>query len=131
MSFRFGDILQVFDCSDEEWWQAGKLSPHGELEETGYIPSKRRCVCIIISTLKVSQGVFMSCPKNSMYELNAHERYHKVRIRNSENSFRKGTSPSSSDQSHLNTPDIIITASQIINMKIPGGIKRILKDLLR
>ncbi|XP_048033794.1 disks large homolog 4 isoform X2 [Megalobrama amblycephala] len=42
VSFRFGDILQVFDCSDEEWWQAGKLSPHGELEETGYIPSKRR-----------------------------------------------------------------------------------------
>ncbi|KAI2643830.1 hypothetical protein H4Q32_026788 [Labeo rohita] len=42
LSFRFGDILQVFDCSDEEWWQAGKLTPHGELEETGYIPSKRR-----------------------------------------------------------------------------------------
>ncbi|KAL0150062.1 hypothetical protein M9458_054721, partial [Cirrhinus mrigala] len=39
--FLFGDILQVFDCSDEEWWQAGKLTPHGELEETGYIPSKR------------------------------------------------------------------------------------------
>uniref|UniRef100_A0A9J7YFK2 Discs large MAGUK scaffold protein 4 n=1 Tax=Cyprinus carpio carpio TaxID=630221 RepID=A0A9J7YFK2_CYPCA len=42
LSFRFGDVLQVFDCSDEEWWQAGKLTPHGELEETGYIPSKRR-----------------------------------------------------------------------------------------
>ncbi len=46
MSFRFGDVLQVFDCSDEEWWQAGKLTPHGEMEETGYIPSKRRCVCV-------------------------------------------------------------------------------------
>ncbi|XP_051517547.1 disks large homolog 4 isoform X3 [Myxocyprinus asiaticus] len=42
VSFRFGDVLQVFDCSDEEWWQAAKLSAHGELEETGYIPSKRR-----------------------------------------------------------------------------------------
>ncbi|XP_051947361.1 disks large homolog 4 isoform X2 [Xyrauchen texanus] len=42
VSFRFGDVLQVFDCSDEEWWQAAKISTHGELEETGYIPSKRR-----------------------------------------------------------------------------------------
>ncbi|XP_016382435.1 disks large homolog 4-like [Sinocyclocheilus rhinocerous] len=56
LSFRFGDVLQVFDCSDEEWWQAGKLTPHGELEETGYIPSKRRwnfdisvvCVCVCV-----------------------------------------------------------------------------------
>ncbi|XP_058266849.1 disks large homolog 4 isoform X2 [Hemibagrus wyckioides] len=31
-----------FYISDEEWWQARRLSPHGDLEETGYIPSKRR-----------------------------------------------------------------------------------------
>ncbi|XP_053542397.1 disks large homolog 4 isoform X1 [Ictalurus punctatus] len=42
VSFRFGDVLHVLDCSDEEWWQARRLSPHGDLEETGYIPSKRR-----------------------------------------------------------------------------------------
>ncbi|XP_066514825.1 disks large homolog 4 [Hoplias malabaricus] len=42
VSFRFGDILHVLDCSDEEWWQARRLSPHGDLEEAGYIPSKRR-----------------------------------------------------------------------------------------
>uniref|UniRef100_A0A672KLP4 Discs large MAGUK scaffold protein 4 n=1 Tax=Sinocyclocheilus grahami TaxID=75366 RepID=A0A672KLP4_SINGR len=50
LSFNFGDVLQVFDCSDEEWWQAGKLTPHGELEETGYIPSKRRCVGFLCLT---------------------------------------------------------------------------------
>uniref|UniRef100_A0AAR2KSK6 Discs, large homolog 4a (Drosophila) n=1 Tax=Pygocentrus nattereri TaxID=42514 RepID=A0AAR2KSK6_PYGNA len=42
VSFRFGDVLHVLDCSDEEWWQARRLSPHGDLEEAGYIPSKRR-----------------------------------------------------------------------------------------
>ncbi|XP_062871431.1 disks large homolog 4 [Trichomycterus rosablanca] len=42
VSFRFGDVLHVLDCSDDEWWQARRLSPHGDLEEAGYIPSKRR-----------------------------------------------------------------------------------------
>uniref|UniRef100_A0A672QS83 Discs large MAGUK scaffold protein 4 n=1 Tax=Sinocyclocheilus grahami TaxID=75366 RepID=A0A672QS83_SINGR len=60
LSFRFGDVLQVFDCSDEEWWQAGKLTPHGELEETGYIPSKRRCVCVRCFRLKVSLRLWVT-----------------------------------------------------------------------
>ncbi|XP_030628948.1 disks large homolog 4 isoform X3 [Chanos chanos] len=42
VGFSFGDILHVLDCSDEEWWQARRLSPHGDVEEAGYIPSKRR-----------------------------------------------------------------------------------------
>ncbi|TRY54278.1 hypothetical protein DNTS_031081 [Danionella cerebrum] len=46
LSFSFGDILQILDCSDDEWWQAGKLNTHththSQLEETGYIPSKQR-----------------------------------------------------------------------------------------
>uniref|UniRef100_A0A672QRG1 Discs large MAGUK scaffold protein 4 n=1 Tax=Sinocyclocheilus grahami TaxID=75366 RepID=A0A672QRG1_SINGR len=57
LSFRFGDVLQVFDCSDEEWWQAGKLTPHGELEETGYIPSKRRCVCVVCDAANTSSAM--------------------------------------------------------------------------
>uniref|UniRef100_A0AAR2KUI7 Discs, large homolog 4a (Drosophila) n=1 Tax=Pygocentrus nattereri TaxID=42514 RepID=A0AAR2KUI7_PYGNA len=40
VSFRFGDVLHVLDCSDEEWWQARRLSPHGDLEEAGYIPRR-------------------------------------------------------------------------------------------
>ncbi|KAG5260711.1 hypothetical protein AALO_G00295540 [Alosa alosa] len=42
LGFGFGDVLHVLDCSDEDWWQARRLSPHGELEEAGYVPSKRR-----------------------------------------------------------------------------------------
>ncbi|KAL2079288.1 hypothetical protein ACEWY4_025032 [Coilia grayii] len=42
LGFGFGDVLHVLDCADEDWWQARRLSPHGELEEAGYIPSKRR-----------------------------------------------------------------------------------------
>ncbi|XP_041926107.1 disks large homolog 4-like isoform X3 [Alosa sapidissima] len=42
LGFGFGDVLHVMDCSDEDWWQARRLSPHGELEEAGYVPSKRR-----------------------------------------------------------------------------------------
>ncbi|XP_076852411.1 disks large homolog 4 isoform X2 [Brachyhypopomus gauderio] len=42
LSFCFGDVLHVLDCSDEEWWQARRVSPQGEAEEVGFVPSKRR-----------------------------------------------------------------------------------------
>uniref|UniRef100_A0A4W4FUA6 Discs, large homolog 4a (Drosophila) n=1 Tax=Electrophorus electricus TaxID=8005 RepID=A0A4W4FUA6_ELEEL len=42
LSFHFGDILHVLDCTDDEWWQARRVSPQGEAEEVGFIPSKRR-----------------------------------------------------------------------------------------
>ncbi|KAJ8255036.1 hypothetical protein GJAV_G00200240 [Gymnothorax javanicus] len=42
VGFRFGEILHVLDCADEEWWQARRVSVQGECEEVGFIPSKRR-----------------------------------------------------------------------------------------
>lgn len=42
LSFNYGDILHVTNASDEEWWQAVKLSIEGEEEEKGVIPSKKR-----------------------------------------------------------------------------------------
>ncbi|XP_072573725.1 disks large homolog 4-like isoform X2 [Paramormyrops kingsleyae] len=42
LSFRFGEILHVLDCTDEEWWQARRISINGDVEEVGFIPSKRR-----------------------------------------------------------------------------------------
>uniref|UniRef100_A0A667XH66 Discs large MAGUK scaffold protein 4 n=1 Tax=Myripristis murdjan TaxID=586833 RepID=A0A667XH66_9TELE len=42
VGFRFGDILHVLDCGDEEWWQARRVSPQNEAEEVGFIPSKHR-----------------------------------------------------------------------------------------
>ncbi|XP_056601593.1 disks large homolog 4 isoform X2 [Triplophysa dalaica] len=42
VGFKFGDVLHVLDCGDEEWWQACRFSPQGEEEEVGFIPSKRR-----------------------------------------------------------------------------------------
>ncbi|MEQ2161098.1 Disks large 1 [Goodea atripinnis] len=42
LNFKFGDILHVVNASDDEWWQARHLTPQGELEEVGVIPSKRR-----------------------------------------------------------------------------------------
>ena len=32
LAFRFGDILHVVNTSDEEWWQARLVTPHGEAE---------------------------------------------------------------------------------------------------
>uniref|UniRef100_A0A8C1KDI3 Discs, large homolog 4a (Drosophila) n=1 Tax=Cyprinus carpio TaxID=7962 RepID=A0A8C1KDI3_CYPCA len=46
VGFRFGDVLHVLDCGDEEWWQACRVSPQGDEEEVGFIPSKRRCVLL-------------------------------------------------------------------------------------
>lgn len=48
VGFKFGDVLHVLDCGDEEWWQACRFSPQGEEEEVGFIPSKRRCGCLCL-----------------------------------------------------------------------------------
>uniref|UniRef100_A0A3P9AHJ5 Disks large homolog 2 n=1 Tax=Esox lucius TaxID=8010 RepID=A0A3P9AHJ5_ESOLU len=42
LSFRHGDILHVINASDDEWWQARRVTPDGDSEEMGVIPSKRR-----------------------------------------------------------------------------------------
>ena len=42
LSFRYGDILHVINASDDEWWQARRVTPHGDSDEMGVIPSKRR-----------------------------------------------------------------------------------------
>ncbi|XP_026120368.1 disks large homolog 1 isoform X8 [Carassius auratus] len=42
LNFHFGDILHVLNASDEEWWQARHVTPDGEMEEMGVIPSKKR-----------------------------------------------------------------------------------------
>lgn len=44
LSFRYGDILHVINASDDEWWQARRVTPEGDSEEMGVIPSKRRWV---------------------------------------------------------------------------------------
>uniref|UniRef100_A0AAY4EAS4 Disks large homolog 1 n=1 Tax=Denticeps clupeoides TaxID=299321 RepID=A0AAY4EAS4_9TELE len=43
LNFRFGDILHVLNASDDEWWQAKQVTPEGETQEIGVIPSKKRC----------------------------------------------------------------------------------------
>uniref|UniRef100_A0A8C3QUT1 Discs large MAGUK scaffold protein 3 n=1 Tax=Cyanoderma ruficeps TaxID=181631 RepID=A0A8C3QUT1_9PASS len=42
LSFSYGDILHVVNASDDEWWQARLVTPHGESEQIGVIPSKKR-----------------------------------------------------------------------------------------
>ncbi|XP_051973906.1 disks large homolog 2-like isoform X15 [Xyrauchen texanus] len=42
LSFRYGDILHVINASDDEWWQARRVTPEGDSEEMGVIPSKKR-----------------------------------------------------------------------------------------
>ncbi|KAM8794230.1 disks large homolog 4-like [Eudromia elegans] len=42
LSFRFGDVLQVLDASDEEWWQARHARPDAPARGVGFVPSRRR-----------------------------------------------------------------------------------------
>ncbi|XP_053213569.1 disks large homolog 2-like [Panonychus citri] len=43
LAFSFGDILNVINASDDEWWQAKRINPGGGQESTfGIIPSKGR-----------------------------------------------------------------------------------------
>lgn len=45
LSFKYGDILHVINASDDEWWQARRVTLEGDSEEMGVIPSKRRWGC--------------------------------------------------------------------------------------
>ncbi|XP_076249627.1 MAGUK family member discs large 1 isoform X9 [Calliopsis andreniformis] len=42
LAFRYGEILHVTNASDDEWWQAKRVTPQGEEEGLGIIPSRRR-----------------------------------------------------------------------------------------
>lgn len=41
LAFRYGEILHVTNASDDEWWQAKRVTPQGD-EGLGIIPSRRR-----------------------------------------------------------------------------------------
>uniref|UniRef100_H3CG85 Discs large MAGUK scaffold protein 4 n=1 Tax=Tetraodon nigroviridis TaxID=99883 RepID=H3CG85_TETNG len=42
LDFTFGEVFHVMDSADDEWWQARRVNQQGELEEVGYVPSKKR-----------------------------------------------------------------------------------------
>ncbi len=43
LTFHYGDILHVTNASDDEWWQAKRVSADGNVEdELGIIPAKKR-----------------------------------------------------------------------------------------
>ncbi|KAK1787735.1 hypothetical protein P4O66_016218 [Electrophorus voltai] len=85
LSFHFGDILHVLDCTDDEWWQARRVSPQGEAEEVGFIPSKRRCVC-------VSKQLTYSPPPSPCFSLSRAERKEWSRLKSKERVSSCGSS---------------------------------------
>ena len=42
LAFRYGEILHVTNASDDEWWQARRVTALGEEEALGIIPSRKR-----------------------------------------------------------------------------------------
>ena len=42
LPFHYGDILHVINASDDEWWQAKRVTIEGGEEDLGIIPSKKR-----------------------------------------------------------------------------------------
>ena len=42
LPFAFGDILHVTNASDDQWWQAKRLTPQGQELAIGTIPSRYR-----------------------------------------------------------------------------------------
>lgn len=55
LSFKYGDILHVINASDDEWWQARRVTLEGDSEEMGVIPSKRRWECLFCFRVFASQ----------------------------------------------------------------------------
>jgi len=46
ISFRHGDILQVTNASDDEWWQARKLTGDIAEDGLGIIPGRKRFLSV-------------------------------------------------------------------------------------
>ena len=42
LPFTFGDILHVTNASDDQWWQARRLSAQGHPQALGIVPSRGR-----------------------------------------------------------------------------------------
>ena len=42
LKFHYGDILHVTNASDDEWWQARRITSEGDEEGMGIVPSKHR-----------------------------------------------------------------------------------------
>ncbi|GFS14248.1 disks large-like protein 1 [Elysia marginata] len=42
LAFHYGDIIHVTNASDDEWWQAKRITAEGDEEGMGIIPSKQR-----------------------------------------------------------------------------------------
>uniref|UniRef100_A0A8C3RNW3 Disks large homolog 1 n=1 Tax=Chelydra serpentina TaxID=8475 RepID=A0A8C3RNW3_CHESE len=57
LNFKFGDILHVINASDDEWWQARQVTPDGESDETGVIPSKRSVISLFFHSVAISEHV--------------------------------------------------------------------------
>uniref|UniRef100_A0A8C1LHK8 Discs, large homolog 4a (Drosophila) n=1 Tax=Cyprinus carpio TaxID=7962 RepID=A0A8C1LHK8_CYPCA len=81
VGFKFGDVLRVLDCGDEEWWQACRVSPQGDEEEVGFIPSKRRCVCVCVCVCVSLLSLVLSALEESVrsYETVAQVEVHYAR----------------------------------------------------
>uniref|UniRef100_A0AAR2JHB8 Discs, large homolog 4a (Drosophila) n=1 Tax=Pygocentrus nattereri TaxID=42514 RepID=A0AAR2JHB8_PYGNA len=79
VSFRFGDVLHVLDCSDDEWWQARRVSAGGEAEELGFIPSKRRWVRIE-ELLRIDSELFKSLSVACAHPLSPDDGHRKTEL---------------------------------------------------
>lgn len=62
LSFSYGDILHVINASDDEWWQARLVTPHGESEQIGVIPSKKRYDLLSFAAVYTCQANDVSLP---------------------------------------------------------------------
>uniref|UniRef100_A0A8C1LE67 Discs, large homolog 4a (Drosophila) n=1 Tax=Cyprinus carpio TaxID=7962 RepID=A0A8C1LE67_CYPCA len=72
VGFKFGDVLRVLDCGDEEWWQACRVSPQGDEEEVGFIPSKRRCVCVCVCVCVSLLSLVLSALYETVAQVEVH-----------------------------------------------------------
>uniref|UniRef100_A0A8C0N983 SH3 domain-containing protein n=1 Tax=Canis lupus familiaris TaxID=9615 RepID=A0A8C0N983_CANLF len=72
LSFSYGDILHVINASDDEWWQARLVTPHGESEQIGVIPSKKRVEKKERARLKTVNHPFNLCFLLSLFTQQLH-----------------------------------------------------------
>lgn len=72
LAFKYGDILHVTNASDDEWWQARYVTPDGEEEGMGIIPSKKRYVQVTVSSPGMGSLIFIVFHDFSVLYLTCH-----------------------------------------------------------
>ncbi|KAM4664921.1 disks large homolog 3 isoform 2-T2 [Discoglossus pictus] len=127
LSFSYGDILHVINASDDEWWQARLVTPHGESEQIGVIPSKKRVEKKERARLKtvkfhgrsgMESNRYIKSKRKKSFRLSRKFPFYKSLVQESANAQAVTSNTSDSESSSKGQEDTILSYEPVTRQEI-------------